>query len=119
MHAEAPSAAATDWAQIVALYDVLFRMEGSPVLDLNRAVALAMRAAPEGGSEAGLALIDAIVERGELLGYRLARAARADLCRRLGRKDEAILAYERALTLTRQAPERRFIEGRLNELRTA
>ena len=112
VHAEANDAAATDWAQIVALYEVLLRVEPSPVVELNRAVALAMRDGPE----AGLALIDAILARGELADYRLTHAARADLCRRLGRTAEARAAYERALTLTRQEPEQRFLERRLAEL---
>jgi RNA polymerase sigma-70 factor (ECF subfamily) len=113
MHAQAPSAAATDWAQIVGLYDVLVRVEPSPVVELNRAVAVAMRDGPE----AGLVLIDAILARGDLADYYLAHSARADLCRRLGRKGEAKASYERALGLTRQEPERRFLEGRLAELK--
>jgi len=112
VHAGAPTAAATDWAQIVGLYDVLARAEPSPVVELNRAVAVAMRDGPA----AGLALIDAILARGELADYRLAHAARADLCRRLGRTAEARTSYERALVLTRQEPERRFLERRLAEL---
>jgi RNA polymerase sigma-70 factor (ECF subfamily) len=112
VHAEAPDAGATDWAQIVSLYDVLARVEPSPVVELNRAVAVAMRDGPE----AGLALIDAILARGELSDYRLAHAARADLCRRLGRSAEARASYERALALTKQEPERRFLERRLGEL---
>lgn len=112
VHAEAPEAAATDWARIVGLYDVLARIEPSPVVELNRAVAVAMR----DGAAAGLALVDALIERGELAQYRLAHAARADLCRRLGRTAEARAAYERALGLTRLAPERRFLERRLAEL---
>ncbi len=112
VHAEAPSAAATDWAQIVGLYDVLLRADPSPVVELNRAVAVAMRDGPL----AGLALIDGILARGDLLNYHLAHAARADLCRRLGRTAEARAAYERALELTRQEPERRFLERRLKEL---
>ncbi|MFN2646618.1 MAG: RNA polymerase sigma factor [Burkholderiales bacterium] len=112
VHAEAPSAGDTDWAQIVALYDVLARVEPSPVVELNRAVALAMRDGPA----AGLALVDAILARGELKDYHLAHAARADLCRRLGRRGEACGAYERALALARQEPERRFIRQRLAEL---
>jgi RNA polymerase sigma-70 factor (ECF subfamily) len=114
VHAEARDAAATDWEQIVGLYDVLARLEPSPVVDLNRAVAVAMRDGPE----AGLALIDALLERGELEDYRLAHAARADLCRRLGRKAEARTSYERALALSRQEPERRFLERRLAELKS-
>ena len=112
VHAEAPDAAATDWAQIVGLYDLLARVDPSPVVDLNRAVAVAMRDGPD----AGLALVDAILARGDLSDYRLAHAARADLCRRLGRKEEARASYERALALTRQEPERRFLERRLAEL---
>jgi len=113
VHAEAPNAAATDWSQIVGLYDVLVRAEPSPVVELNRAVAVAMRDGPA----AGLALVDAILARGELSDYRLAHAARADLCRRLGNKQEAAVSYQRALALTRQEPERRFLERRLAELR--
>lgn len=112
VHSEAASAAATDWPQIVALYSVLARAEPSPVVELNRAVAVAMRDGPE----AGLALIDGIFARGELTEYHLAHSARADLCRRLGRKAEARAAYERALALTQLEPERRFIEKRLSEL---
>ncbi len=112
VHAEAPTAAATDWRQIVGLYDVLLRAEASPVVELNRAAAIAMRDGPE----IGLALVDAILARGELTDYHLAHSARADLCRRLGHTSEAIAAYERALKLTTQAPERRFIERRLAEL---
>ena len=112
VHAEAPHAAATDWAQIVGLYDVLVRAEPSPVVELNRAVAVAMRDGPA----AGLALIDAILARGDLADYHLAHSARADLCRRLGRTAEARASYERALGLTRQEPERRFLERRLGEL---
>lgn len=111
VHAEAPGAAATDWAQIVGLYDVLLRMEPSPVVALNRAVAVALRDGPE----AGLALIDAILAEGELTDYRLAHAARADMCRRLGRTAEARAAYLRALELTQQEPERRFLQRRLAE----
>ncbi|HTK86552.1 MAG TPA: RNA polymerase sigma factor [Nitrospiraceae bacterium] len=112
VHAEAPQPAATDWAQIVRLYDVLMRANPSPVVELNRAVAVAMRDGPM----AGLTLIDAIHARGELANYHLAHAARADLCRRLGRTAEARTSYERALTLTQQEPERRFLERRLSEL---
>jgi RNA polymerase sigma-70 factor (ECF subfamily) len=112
VHAEAPTSAATDWAQIVGLYDVLLRADPSPVLELNRAVAVAMRDGPE----AGLAIADALLARGELQTYHLAHSARADLCRRLGRTREAREAYERALSLTRQEPERRFLERRLAEL---
>ena len=112
VHAEAPSAAATDWTQIVGLYDVLVRAAPSPVVELNRAVAVAMRDGPA----AGLALIDAILARGDLPDYHLAHSARADFCRRLGRMAEARTSYERALALTRQEPERRFLERRLAEL---
>jgi RNA polymerase sigma-70 factor, ECF subfamily len=112
LHAEAPNASSTDWAEIVGLYDVLLRADGSPVIALNRAVAVAMRDGPA----AGLAIIDGILARGELTEYRLAHAARADLCRRLGRKADARISYERALGLTRQEPERRFLERRLQEL---
>jgi RNA polymerase sigma-70 factor (ECF subfamily) len=114
VHAEAPSARETDWQQIVALYDVLARLDPSPVVDLNRAVALAMRDGPT----AGLAVVDAILARGELKDYHLAHAARADLCRRLGRRADARASYERALALARQEPERRFIQQRLTELRS-
>ena len=112
VHAEAKTPAETDWAQIVGLYGVLARVEPSPVVELNRAVAVAMR---DGPAE-GLALVDAIFGRGELAEYALAHAARADLCRRLGRTAEARTAYERALALTQQEPQRRFIERRLVEL---
>jgi len=113
VHAEAPSAAGTDWAEIVGLYGLLARTDPSPVIELNRAVAVAMRDGPE----AGLVLVDAILDRGDLLDYRLAHAARADLCRRLGRTADARASYERALALTRQEPERRFLSRRLAELR--
>jgi RNA polymerase sigma-70 factor, ECF subfamily len=112
VHADAPAAALTDWAEIVGLYDVLARADPSPVIELNRAVAVAMRDGPA----AGLVLVDAILERGDLLDYRLAHAARAELCRRLGRTAEARASFERALALARQNPERRFLEGRLAEL---
>jgi RNA polymerase sigma-70 factor (ECF subfamily) len=112
VHAEARDAAATDWAQIVGVYDVLARADPSPVVELNRAVAVAMRDGPV----AGLALIDAILARGDLGDYHLAHSARADLCRRLERRAEARASYERALGLTRQEPERRFLERRLREL---
>jgi RNA polymerase sigma-70 factor (ECF subfamily) len=112
VHANAPSVSVTDWEQIVGLYDLLLEVEPSPVVELNRAVAVAMR----DSFEAGLALIDAILGRGDLADYHLAHAARADLCRRLGRKEEARNSYERALSLTRQEPERRFLERRLAEL---
>jgi RNA polymerase sigma-70 factor (ECF subfamily) len=112
VHAEAPSAGETDWAQIVGLYDVLMRANPSPVVELNRAVAITMR---DGPAE-GLALIDAILTRGELADYYLAHSARADLCRRLGRTREARTAYQMALSLARQEPSRRFLERRLREL---
>jgi RNA polymerase sigma-70 factor (ECF subfamily) len=112
VHSEASSVAATDWPQIVALYRELARLEPSPVVELNRAVAVAMRDGPE----AGLELIDAIFARDELTDYHLGHSARADLCRRLGRRAEARSSYERALELTRSEPERRFYEKRLREL---
>jgi RNA polymerase sigma-70 factor (ECF subfamily) len=113
VHAEAPSAAATDWAQIAGLYDVLLRADPSPVVELNRAAAVAMRDGPA----AGLALIDAILARGDLGDYYLAHSARAELNRRLGQATEARVSYERALGLTQQQPARRFLERRLRELR--
>jgi RNA polymerase sigma-70 factor (ECF subfamily) len=112
VHANAADAAATDWPQIVALYDLLARAEPSPVVELNRAVAVAMRDGPS----AGLALIDAILGRGDLSDYHLAHAARADFYRRLGRLADARASYQRALSLTEQEPERRFLERRLREL---
>jgi RNA polymerase sigma-70 factor, ECF subfamily len=112
VHAQASTAADTDWAEIVGLYDVLLRADSSPVIELNRAVAVAMRDGPE----PGLVLIDAILNRGHLSDYRLAHAARAELCRRLGRTAEARTSFERALALARQEPERRFLERRLAEL---
>lgn len=112
VHAEAPSAAATDWAQIVALYDLLMRAAPTPIIELNRAVALAMRDGPA----AGLTLVDAILARGELGDYHLIHSARADFCRRLGQTADARTSYERALALTKQEPERRFLEKRLAEL---
>jgi len=112
VHAHAATASATDWAEIVVIYDILLRIEPSPVVELNRAVAVAMRDGPE----AGLDLVDAILARGELDGYHLAHSARADLCRRLGRTTEARAAYKRAYTLARQEPECRFLERRLSEL---
>jgi RNA polymerase sigma-70 factor, ECF subfamily len=112
VHAEAATPASTDWAEIVGLYDVLARVDGSPVIELNRAVAVGMR----DGAAAGLVLIDAILERGDLLDYRLAHAARAEFCRRLGKTADARTSYERALAGTRQEPERRFLERRLAEL---
>ena len=112
VHAQAPSAAATDWGQIVALYDLLLQAHPSPVVELNRAVAVAMRDGPL----EGLTLIHTILTRGELENYHLAHAARADLFRRLGQTAEARASYQRALSLTQQEPERRFLERRLNEL---
>lgn len=112
VHAEAPTAEETDWPQIVGLYDVLARAAPSPVVELNRAVAIAMR----DGAEVGLRLVDALLARGELDAYRPAHVARADLLRRAGRADEARAAYLRALELTAQEPERRFLERRLREL---
>ncbi|MEO0987374.1 MAG: RNA polymerase sigma factor [Cyanobacteria bacterium J06639_14] len=112
VHAEAPHAAATDWAQIVALYDVLAQIESSPIVHLNRAVAVAMQEGPL----AGLELIDAILAQGDLVNYHLAHAARADLYRRLARTAEARKSYQQALVLTKQVSERRFLERRLREL---
>jgi len=112
VHAEAATPEATDWAQIIALYDVLARIEPSPVVALNRAVAVAMRDGPE----AGLTLIDAILAEGALADYHLAHAARADLCRRMGNTSDAANAYRRALELVKQEPERRFLEGRLKQI---
>jgi RNA polymerase sigma-70 factor (ECF subfamily) len=112
VHAQAPVPAATDWDRIVGLYDLLLQADPSPVVELNRAAAVAMRDGPL----AGLLLIDAILARGELGNYHLAHAARADLCRRLGRTAEARAAYEQALRLTQQEPERRFLQRRLAEL---
>lgn len=109
VHAEAKSFAQTDWNQIVGLYELLLRADPSPVIELNWAVAVAMRDGPS----SGLALVDAVLARGELKDYHLAHAARADLCRRLGRNDEARTSYERALGLVRQEPERRFLQSRL------
>jgi RNA polymerase sigma-70 factor, ECF subfamily len=112
VHAEALAPEATDWAQIVALYDVLARLDPSPIIALNRAVAVAMRDGPA----SGLQLIEEILRKGELADYHLAHAAHADLCRRLGRNFEARASYVRALALARQEPERRFLERRLAEL---
>ena len=112
VHAEAPTAGDTDWAQIVGLYDVLLQALPSPVIELNRAAALSRRDGPL----AGLTLVDGILQRGELLDYHLAHSARAEFCRQLGRVEEARAAYQRALELTQQVPERRFIERRLAEL---
>jgi RNA polymerase sigma-70 factor (ECF subfamily) len=112
VHAEAPSTTATDWAQIVALYTLLMSAVASPVVELNRAVAVAMHEGPA----AGLALIDAILARGDLADYHLAHSARGELCRRLGRTDEARTAFEHSLRLARQEPERQFLQRRLHEL---
>lgn len=112
VHSEATSPAATDWAEIVGLYDVLLRADPSPVAELNRAAALAMRDGPA----AGLAVVEELLTRGELDNYHLAHSARAELCRRLGREADARSSYERALELVRQEPERRFLERRLGEL---
>ncbi|MNP37949.1 hypothetical protein D3C76_1314290 [compost metagenome] len=112
VHAEASTAEQTDWPQIVGLYDVLLRAVPSPVVELNRAAALARRDGPL----AGLTLVERILARGDLQDYHLAHSARAEFCRQLGRFDEARAAWERALELTQQAPERRFIEGRLKTL---
>ena len=112
VHAEAPNAAATDWAQIVGLYDTLMLAVPSAVVELNRAVAVAMRDGPL----AGLALVEGILDRGDLADYHLAHSARADLCRRLGRSADARISYERALSLTQQEPARRFLERRIREL---
>ena len=113
VHAEARDAASTDWAQIVALYDVLMLADSSPVIELNRAAAIAMR----GGPAAGLSLIDAILVRGDLRDYLPAHVARADLCRRLGLTIESIVSYEHALALAKQEPEKKFITQRLREMR--
>ena len=112
VHAEAPTPGATDWNEIVGLYDALMELNPSPVVALNRAVAVAMRDGPA----AGLALVDEILAAGDLADYRLAHAARAELCRRLGKTTDARTSYQRALKLTRQEPERRLIEKRLKEL---
>jgi RNA polymerase sigma-70 factor, ECF subfamily len=113
VHVEAESVAATDWRQIVSLYNQLLRIQPSPVVHLNRAVAIAMRDGPE----AGLKYIDAILEHGELANYYLAHSARADMCRRLGRTAEARSSYERALALTQQEPERQFLQERIRQLK--
>jgi RNA polymerase sigma-70 factor, ECF subfamily len=112
VHAQASTPAATDWNRIVGLYDLLVLVEPSPIIELNRAVAVSMRDGPA----AGLVLVDALLNRGELDHYHLAHSAKADFCRRLGRTEDARTSYERALKLTRQEPERRFLEQRLNEL---
>ena len=114
VHAEAPSARDTDWPQIVGLYDVLLRMMPSAVIELNRAVALAMRDGPL----AGLQQVEGILARGDLLDYHLAHSARGEFCRQLGRVEDARMAYEKALSLTQQAPEQRFLEQRLVELKS-
>jgi RNA polymerase sigma-70 factor (ECF subfamily) len=114
VHARAASAGATDWREIARLYDLLLRAEPSPVVELNRAVAIAERDGPE----AGLAIIDTILARGDLTDYLFAHSARADLCRRLGRIAEARDAYQRALELTQQEPERRFLQRRLVEFQS-
>jgi RNA polymerase sigma-70 factor (ECF subfamily) len=112
IHTQAPTAEATDWNRIVSFYDLLAQAESSPIIELNRAVAVAMRDGPA----AGLVLVDAIFARGELDNYHLAHSARADFCRRLGRIGDARASYERALRLTKQEPERRFLQQRLSEL---
>jgi RNA polymerase sigma-70 factor (ECF subfamily) len=113
VHAEAESVAVTDWRQIVALYDRLLRIQPSPVVQLNRAVAIAMRDGPE----VGLTHIDAVLEHGELANYYLAHSARADMYRRLGRTAEARASYEKALALTQQEPERQFLQERIRQLK--
>lgn len=115
VHAEAPNTRETDWAQIVGLYDLLIRAEPSPIVELNRAVAVAMRDGPAKGLE----LVDILLENGELAQYHLAHATRADFCRRLGKHADARTSYQRALALAKQEPERRFLENRLRELSTA
>jgi RNA polymerase sigma-70 factor (ECF subfamily) len=112
VHAESRSTEATDWNEIVGLYDLLMRASPSPVVELNRAVAVAMRDGPA----AGLAIIDAILTRGDLQDYHLAHSAQADLHRRLGRTAEARVSYRRALSLAKQEPARHFLERRLREL---
>ena len=113
VHAEAKSVAVTDWRQILALYDRLLRIQPSPVVQLNRAVAIAMCDGPE----AGLTHIDAVLEHGELANYYLAHSARADMYRRLGRTAEARASYEKALALTQQEPERQFLQERIRQLK--
>jgi RNA polymerase sigma-70 factor (ECF subfamily) len=110
VHAEAPSAKETDWSEIIGLYDVLARLDPSPIIALNRAVAVAMRDGPE------IALQEVVSLLKELDGYHLAHAVHADLCRRLGRKKEAIASYRKALSMSRQEPERRFLERRIVDL---
>jgi RNA polymerase sigma-70 factor (ECF subfamily) len=112
VHAEAQDSASTDWSEIIGLYDVLLRLNPSPVIELNRAVAVAMRDGPE----SGLKIIDGVLGRGELTDYHLAHSARGELCRRLGQKEEAKIAFERALSLVQQEPERRFLNRRISEL---
>ncbi|HET6455615.1 MAG TPA: DUF6596 domain-containing protein, partial [Armatimonadota bacterium] len=112
VHGVSSSVETTDWAQIVTLYDMLMESNPSPVVELNRAIAVAMRDGPS----AGLALVDALLDRGELADYHPAHAARADLNRRLGRIEEAAASYRRALDLARQQPERRFLQKRLGEI---
>jgi RNA polymerase sigma-70 factor (ECF subfamily) len=112
VHASAPDFAATDWAQIVGLYDLLMHVTPSPVVEINRAGAVAMRDGPA----AGLLLVDAILARGDLVNYSLAHATRAELCRRLGKAGEAQASYHRALALAQQEPERRFLERQLAKL---
>ncbi len=112
VHADTPDPASTDWAEIVGLYDNLLTINPSPVVELNRAVAVAMRDGPE----AGLDLVDGIMARGELADYHLAHSARAELCRRLGRNEQAKASYERALSLAKQEPEKRFLQKRLKDM---
>jgi RNA polymerase sigma-70 factor (ECF subfamily) len=112
LRAEARSRTETNWSEIVHFYDILLRLEPTPIVELNRAAAIAMRDGPA----AGLALMDAILERGDLVDYRFAHAARADMYRRLGRRAEARSAYETALGLTSQEPERRFLLSRISQL---
>ncbi len=114
VHAEASSAGDTDWPQIVALYDLLLRAEPSPVVELNRAVAVAMRDGPQ----AGIGLIESILARGLLVDYHLAHSAMAELCRRIGKIEDARASYEKALSLVHQAPEKRFLERRLREMQS-
>ncbi len=113
VHAEAPNTQETDWAQIVGLYDALLALDPSPIIELNRAVAVAMLRGPE----AGLTIVRQILDRGDLKNYALAHAAAADFARRLNRNKEAKAAYEKALSLTRQEPERRFLQRRIEELK--
>ncbi len=112
LHAEAPSAAATGWVEIVALYNLLLRVDPNPVVELNRAVAVAERDGPA----AGLQLVEAILAKADLENYHLAHSARAELCRRLGQTEKALASYERALSLSQQEPERHFLKKRLQEL---